>query len=157
MAVPVSVGVAVSVGVGLSVAVPVGPEVGVLGNGEESSTSGAAVTVSRGSNVGSGVIEGGGTGLGGVGRIAAAICANTSELTGGKRAAVVEAYAAAAKVKPQMIGIITRPTSNVDRNGWLLRAGPGLMRTVWLGRVISSMRFWVTPAQIISPPIKNQP
>ncbi len=90
VAVPVSVGVAVSVGVGLSVAVSVGPEVGVLGSGEESCKSGAAVTVSRGSNVGSGVIEGGGIGLGGVGSIAAAIWANTSELTGGKRAAVVE-------------------------------------------------------------------
>ena len=93
VAVPVSVGVVVSVGVALSVAVSVGEMVGVtvLGRGDESCTSGAAVTVSWGSNVGSGVIEGGGTGLGGVGRIAAAICANTSELTGGKRAAVVEA------------------------------------------------------------------
>ena len=63
----------------------------VFGNGDESCSNGAAVTVSRGSNVGNGVSEGGGTGLGGVGSIAAAICASTSELTGGRRAAVVEA------------------------------------------------------------------
>ena len=46
--------------------------------------------MSGGRNVGSGVTDGGGIGLGGVGSIAAAIWANTSELTGGKRAAVVE-------------------------------------------------------------------
>jgi hypothetical protein len=74
-AVLVSVGVAVSVGVEVSVGVSMteGVAVAVLGNGEESCSSGAAVTVSRGSNVGSGVSEGGGTGLGGVGSIAAAI------------------------------------------------------------------------------------
>ncbi|GMR10970.1 MAG: hypothetical protein BMS9Abin28_1794 [Anaerolineae bacterium] len=93
LAVPVSVGVAVRVGVALSVAVSDGEAVGVtvLGRGEESCARGAAVTVSGGRNVGSGVTDGGGIGLGGVGSIAAAIRANTSELTGGKRAAVVEA------------------------------------------------------------------
>jgi len=91
--VAVSVGIAVCVGVALSVAVPEGEAVGVavLGRGEESCARGAAVTVSAGRNVGSGVTDGGGIGLGGVGSIAAAIRANTSELTGGKRAAVVEA------------------------------------------------------------------
>lgn len=119
VSVPVSVGVADAVGVRLSVAVSVGKGVvvAVLGSGEESCSSGAAVTVSRGSNVGSGVAEGGGTGLGGVGRNPAAMRPSTSGFTGGSRAAVVEAYAAAAKVKPQMTGIITRPTSNVDRSG----------------------------------------
>jgi hypothetical protein len=93
VAVPVPVGVAVSVDVALSVAVSDGEAVGVtvLGRGEESCTSGAAVTVSGGRKVGSGVTDGGGIGLGAVGNIAAAIRANTSELTGGKRAAVVEA------------------------------------------------------------------
>ena len=134
--VPVSVGVALSVGVGVSVGVSVAVGVGVtvLGSGEESCSRGAAVTVSRGSKVGIGVSDGGGTGLGGVGSIAAAICASTSELTGGRRTAVVEAKAAAAKVSPQITGTITRPTRNVDRQGWLRRT-----RRARPGRVISSI------------------
>lgn len=75
----------------MGVSVGDGVGVTVLGSGEDSCSRGAAVTVSRGSNVGNGVTEGGGTGLGGVGSMAAAICANTSELTGGRRAALVEA------------------------------------------------------------------
>ena len=159
VAVPVSVGVAVSVGVGLSVAVSVGPEVAVavLGSGEESWTSGAAVTVSRGRKVGSGVSEGGGWGLGGVGRNPAAIRPSISEFTGGSLTAVVEAYAAAAKVRPQIIGIVTRPTNSVDRQGCLRRACPGLTRTVRLGRVISSLLIGIAPDQIISLSFANQP
>ena len=159
VAVPVSVGVAVSVGVGLSVAVSVGLEVAVavLGSGEESCTSGAAVTVSRGRKVGIGVSEGGGWGLGGVGRNPAAMRPSISEFTGGSRTAVVEAYAAAAKVRPHIIGIITRPTNNVDRQGCLRRAGPGLTRTVRLGRVISSLLIGIAPDQIISLSFVNQP
>jgi hypothetical protein len=70
---------------------------------------------------------------------------STSGLTGGSRTAVVEAYAAAAKVRPQITGIITRPTSSVDRIEWLFRAEPGLMRTVRVGRVISSLLIRIAP------------
>lgn len=96
-------------------------------------------------------------GLGGVGRIAAAICASTSELTGGRRAAVVEAYAAAAKVRPQITGTMIRPTIIVDHNGCLRRALRSLLVRTRLGRVISSMIGGIAPTQIIGPPVKGQP
>jgi len=115
------------------------------------------VTVSRGRKVGSGVSDAGGCGLGGVGRNPAAIRPSTSGFTGGSRTAVVEAYAAAAKVRPQITGIITRPISNVDRQGCLFRAGPRLTRTVRLGRVISSLLIRIAPDQIISLSFANQP
>lgn len=111
--------------------------------------------MSAGLKVGNGVKVGGGIGLGGVGNIAAAICANTSELTGGRRAAVVEAYAAAAKVMPQMTGIITRPTKIVDLSGCLRRTRR--TRRTGLGRVISSMLLGIAPDQIIGPGRGCQP
>jgi hypothetical protein len=77
----------------VAVSVSVGEElgVGVLGVDVGGATSGTAVAVSTGSNVGSGVGVGGGIGLGGVGSAAETICARISELTGGSRAAVVDA------------------------------------------------------------------
>jgi hypothetical protein len=115
------------------------------------------VTVSRGRKVGKGVSEAGGCGLGGVGRNPAAIRPSTSGFTGGSRTAVVDAYAAAAKVRPHIIGIITRPTNNVDRQGFFPRVGPGFTRTVRLGRVISSLLIGIAPDQIISLSFTNQP
>ncbi len=115
------------------------------------------MTVSRGRKVGSGVSEAGGCGLGGVGRNPAAIRPSTSGFTGGNRTAVVEANAAAAKVKPHIIGIITRPTKNVDCQGCSRRAGPGLTRTVRLGRVISSLLIGIAPDQIINLRFTIQP